>query len=243
LATKWGEAFKNQQKFYSHRSQIGHMIEVLYENKFYIAHIVELLNEHYFKVKLHLVEDIYLYFTPTSQYIFPFKWCELNSLALELPVDWCKDKCFNWDEYISLCNKNKTVFEDFLFVGADQSLFSSIIARHLTNICEKYKLGSYLECVNPLNLDEICIGQIRLRVRHLLFIKIYSNSEQNLFIFTQNSFDLFPIGWSEMNNYKNFVLPIEFQNFCVDKSYFRSDIEKIPYLVKFNGNFVMATLY
>jgi hypothetical protein len=64
LATKWGEAFKNQQKFYSHRSQIGHMIEVLYENKFYIAHIVELLNENYFKVKLHLVEDIYLYFTP-----------------------------------------------------------------------------------------------------------------------------------------------------------------------------------
>jgi hypothetical protein len=84
-------------------------------------------------------------------------------LTLELPVDWCKDKCFNWDEYISLCNKNKTVFDDFLYVGADQSLFSSIISRHLTNICEKYKLGSYLECVNPLNLDEICIGQIRLR--------------------------------------------------------------------------------
>ena len=244
------DLFKNQQKFpksYTHRFQIGHMIEVLYENKFYVAHIVELLKE-YFKVKLHTNNEIYVYFTPTSQHIFPIKWCEQNMLNLELPNKWPKEKgFFNWDEYIVLCNKKSELPENF-YVGADQSLFSLIISRHLTNICEKYKVGFYLECVNPLRPNEICIGQIKLRVKHLLFIKIFSNSsEENaeLYIFTQNSFDLFPCGWCEMNEYKNFVLPSHFNvqtsfsnNNCKDG--FRSDSDKIPYLMQFNGKFIFT---
>jgi hypothetical protein len=135
--------------------------------------------------------------------------------------------------------------KDF-YAGADQSLFSSIISRHLTNICDKYKIGSYLECVNPMNSNEICIGQIKLRVKHLLFIRIYSSSSSSssltsndihLNVFTQNSFDLFPVGWCEMNNYKNFLLPNHFKNKINQNEVYRSDLAKVPYLARFNGNY------
>ena len=240
------DLFKHQQKFYTHRFQVGHMIEVLYENKFYVASIVELLNEHYFKVKLHgrETDQVYLYFTPTSQFIFPIKWCEQNLLKLELPNDWHANKYFNWDNYISLCNKrNEMEIKDF-YIGADQSLFSSIISRHLTSICEKYKIGSYLECANPMNSNEICVGQIKLRVKHLLFIRIYSSSSSEnstiLNVFTQNSFDIFPIGWCEMNNYKNFILPIHFKNPVSKIDVYRFDLGKVPYLARFNGKFILS---
>ena len=237
------DLFKNQQKFYSHRFQIGHMFEVLYENMFYVAHIVELSNEHYFKVKLHVKErEIYLHFTSTSQNIFPFKWCEQNMLKLQLPHDWPTGKRFSWDDYIRFCNRtNEMEIKDF-YIGADQSLFSSITSCHLKNICEKYKIGSYLECVNPNNSNEICVGQIKLRVKHLLFIRIYSRDSadnEDLFslkIFTQNSFDLFPVGWCEMNNYKNFILPIHFtKEIITSKDVYRTDLNKVPYLARFSG--------
>ena len=88
------------------------------------------------------------------QSLCTFKWCEQNLLKLETPNDWPVNKCFHWDNYISFCNKkNEMEIKDF-YAGADHSLFSSIISRHLTNICDKYKIGSYLEILslNPFNL-------------------------------------------------------------------------------------------
>ncbi len=205
-----------------HHFKLNYLMECLYMNKFYVAKVIEILNDNCFKIELNskdlTINKTITFYSSNSTSLFPCKWCIQNNLKLETPLDWSyKEKSFDWDIYTDYLNK--TAMDKTYTQTTDLNLFNW--SRGLNQMSEKFQLGMYLECVDPEVANEneseeeknqiIRLGQIKAKLAHLLFIKIIRNysdfNEQfidNSFsIFTVDSYDLFPVGWCEMNNYYN----------------------------------------
>lgn len=183
-------------------------------NKFYAARVCEVQTDQYFLIELttknqKLHKKIIKFYMSTNvlSTLFPCKWCSKFNLSLEAPNDWTDGKKFDWDEYLRFMNSsNKLQFS----LTNDLSIFN--LLRSLNNLSDKFQVGSYLECVDfstkiKSKNDIVCLGQIKAKLAHLIFVKIVQRTEinenehLNLQIFAVDSLNLFPVGWCEMNNY------------------------------------------
>jgi hypothetical protein len=227
--------FKNQQKLAMHRFSPGQKVEVMYKNQYFMGTIVHLFDEFYFRVEIDILK-VSICCNSTSQNILPLKFCDQNDLKLEVDSNNSGNN-FDWDDYLSgekLRLRKELKMNSWIAI--DSTNFNSLTTRHVQNLCEKFKLGSYLECVNPFDASEILVGRIYRRVKHLLYI--YILNLEIIWVYTVNSYDLYPLGWCEMNNYNRFVVPIEIlknrEQFKINFD-LRRDIDSIPYLTQFKG--------
>ncbi|CAF0759207.1 unnamed protein product [Brachionus calyciflorus] len=196
----------------------NYLLEVLHENKFYVGCVQEVCNNEFLKVKLDSKEkhlnNLQLTFfidfkqrTKNTSFIYPCGWCRKNNLILQEPSDWCPGDKFDWEMYVKL--KSKEI--QFYLSGQNFSVLSPRSNTSL-NLCiqnqnEMFQLGQYLEVSLSKRDKWIYLGKIKAKLGNLLFIKIYSNKliESNkLYIFTNDSTYLYPIGWCQINNYEYF---------------------------------------
>lgn len=235
-----------------HHFRFNYLMECLFNNKFYIARVIEILNDNCFKIELDSndLKQTITFYSSNSTSLFPCKWCLQNNLKLELPTDWPLDKQFDWDLYIDNLNKTEQLFTQ----TTDINLFNW--SRNLNQLSDRFQLGMYLECVDPINrIDNqinsiIRFGQIRAKLAHLIFVKIirnYSNlteqlKDESFHIYTVDSLDIFPVGWCEMNSYYDdtqkhldyYKYPINLMNNdYLNQIEMRSDLLKFNYLSKF----------
>lgn len=230
--------------------RIGQLMECLYENKFYVAKVIECVNNDYFKIKINSknpkINDIILTFCLNKNLnfhqLFPCKWCSSNNLVLEPTFEWLSDEQFDWDVFMRVDGRG-----DF-YLTETQSVFNW--ARNLTQLSEKFKLGMYLECVLPNSAhgDEnetnglICLGQIKAKLNHLLFIKIFNGNKDKLYIFTIDSMELFPVNWCHLNNYSKFEMSFLKENLNFYQFEIRKDFSQIPYLSEYKSNFLLFSV-
>lgn len=256
------DVFKYQLKPTIHRFQIDFQLEILYKNRFYIGTIIELIGDLYFKIQVDSsnpeINRQTKVCSSLCQFIFPRGWCAKHGLTLEAPFNWPLDKKFDWKEYlkekipsnddntteaqvtISECSSSGEVSESESETQARQSknplnssMFSILESRQLVKQSEKFKIGSYLECVHPYKKDKICLVRIRNRIKHLLFIKF--DDCQNDFVILTTSLDIFPLGWCCMNNFEDFVCPEKFQKETIQEELEFRDLSGIKSLGCFNS--------
>ncbi len=215
----------NQQKFlYSQPNQIelrherqqyfklNHYLEFLYVNRFYAARVCEVQNDVYFKIQLTSKDTqingrIFKFYLTSNvlSSIFPCKWCAKLNLVLEPPADWLEaDSAFDWNTYIDRLNFKEQ--RSSFALTEDLAIFNW--QRSLNNLAEKFQVGAYLECVDTTakikaKNDLICLGQIRAKLAHLIFVKLIKRNcdQERLHVFSVDSTNIFPVGWCEMHNY------------------------------------------
>jgi len=247
-----------------HHFKRNYLMECLYKNKFYVAKVVEILNDNCFKIELDSFEmnKMITFYSSNSTSLFPCKWCKQNNLKLETPSGWPRDKPFDWDSYLAILNE-KSELKHTLTIELDLFNWS----RNLNQLSDRFQLGMYLECVDPSvettdsqENSVIRLGQIRAKLAHLIFVKIISNydsiSEQlrddSFCVYTVDSYDLYPIGWCEMNNYygdkqthlKFYKYPIHLSNQeYLKRIQMRSDLLHLNLLAKFKGNISSIYLF
>ena len=227
----------------------NHFLECLYKNKFYPAKVIETKAENCVKLqidsdKLSESEKIQTYHSNFNT-LFPCKWCLTNNIHLEKPSSWDINESFDWNIYIDKLKAFKPNSE-FNLVNETSGLNWS---KNLSQLAEKFQLGMYLECaVKQKDSEFVCLGQIKAKISHLIFVKLVKSGSEflnNLFIYSVDSIDLFPVGWCEMNNYyedkvsytKNYEVPInEIQNLNYD-FISRPDIDHKPYFKYFKSEF------
>ena len=213
--------------------KLNYYMELLYMNKFYICKVID-LNEKlfYFKIKIDSKNDnnnkiLTFYFnnninnsTSSNQFhnLFPCNWCSNNNLYIQPPSNWTDEsKIFDWDVYKTSLNENNA----YLTQTSDLPMFNW--SRNLYILGEKFQLGSYLEfselIEDNFELKEIHLAKIKAKIGHIIFVQpvTSSNDDENMFIFSCDSFNLYPVGWCEMNN---FHILNEFPNVKINDGHF-----------------------
>ena len=247
---------RNEQRL-SHL-KLNYLCECLYRNKFYVARVTQVLEDVYFKVELdtdHFLgkKVLKFYFNNSNNNnnlhaLFPCKWCCKNNQVLQRPSGWPQHQEFDWDIYVKSLDQTGIV----ACLSNDLALFNW--SRNLSQLCEKFQLGMFLECVDYDNEEHsvVRLGQIKAKLAHLIYVKIIENNrnqEENLRVFSVDSMDLYPVGWCEMNNYyentenhfKYYRYPYDFLDEATSKQIEsllnESTIVKIPYLSHLTSKF------
>ena len=190
----------------------NHLLEVLHENRFYIGCVSQVCNNELVRVRLDSgdpdIDGRELSFlvdfknkSKSSDLLYPCKWCERNNLVLAEPSGWLPGQKFDWEVY----TKNKCKDAQFYMSRHNAGFLSP---RNASNsLADNFKIGQYLEVALDKNDQWLHLAKIKALLGNLLFVKVYSKnilSKNKLYIFTSGSCDLYPVGWSQINNYRFF---------------------------------------
>ena len=254
---------RNEQRL-SHL-ELNYLCECLYRNKFYVARVTQVLQDVYFKVELDtdtfLEKKVLKFFfnnnsnnTYNLHVLFPCKWCSKNNQVLQRPSGWSSQQEFDWDIYVKNLGQTGIV----TYLASDLAFFNW--SRNLSQLCEKFQLGMYLECVDYDSVEHsaVRLGQIKAKLAHLIYVKIIETNEtqeESLRVFSVDSMDLYPVGWCEMNNYyentENHFKYYRYPNDFLDETTSKhiesllneSTIVKIPYLSHLTSKFSISTKF
>lgn len=195
----------------SHNFSVGMKLEAVHpQNRAEIcpASIIEVIDDKYFVVAIDdmtqkseaaveeededddsSTKELTWLATTAHPYIFPQGWAQSHNLKLTHPRGWISAKEeFDWDEYLEETKSTPTLFKND---------YSTIIASE-----NGFEIGMKLEVVNPENEHQICAATVANVTEHLIWIHLDSNDcFQPSVIFSLDSFDMFPVGWCETNNY------------------------------------------
>lgn len=190
----------------------NHLLEVLHDNSFHIGRVTEVCNGELVRVRLDSarpdLDGRELSFlvdfknkSKSSQLLYPCKWCERNNLALGEPSDWMPGQKFDWEMY----TKNKSKQTQLHMSRHNAGFLSPRNAS--SSLADNFKIGQFLEAALDKSDQWLYPAKIKAVLANLLFVKVYARnlpSKNKLYIFTSDSCDLFPLGWSQINNYKFF---------------------------------------
>lgn len=125
-------------------------------------------------------------------------------------------------------------------------------------LSDKFQIGMYLECVDPLNDSQIVLAKIFAKIEHVIFVKFIQNSHEfeandtlELQVYTIDSHDLFPIGWCELNSFYpdnlnktlNNVNSLDQNSNSNNRDLIRSDFKNIPLLSQFKSNYFQICFF
>ncbi|KAG8186556.1 hypothetical protein JTE90_020859 [Oedothorax gibbosus] len=117
-------------------------------------------------------------------YIFPINWAETNGLDLKTPKGY--ESKFLWNDYLKSNNAK----------AAPKEFFSE----HLTNA--EFQVSNKLEAADPFSLGDIKAATVVKVVDPLIWLHFDNEeSDQNTFIRSMKSFNMFPVGWCASNSY------------------------------------------
>lgn len=155
--------------------------------------------------------------------LFPCNWCNSNNLRLCPPSTTSSNnntsqqtdssRKFDWTEFETKMldsPTSATLPPGWLLYFTKSSDVHNLFNWSRTisqNAAEKFSVGAYLECADPeYNGDVVCLAQIKARVEHLIFVELLYRrrkeaATRQLYVFSVDSCDLFPLGWAEMNNF------------------------------------------
>ncbi|KAK7055031.1 hypothetical protein SK128_027429, partial [Halocaridina rubra] len=184
----------------THSFKVGMLLEAVHPFKPFsieLGIITKVTDDKYFEITMQPLngESVSWLTSSNDPLILPTGFCKEHGLKLAPPNDWNENRDFNAEDYAKYLNLSI----------ADSGLFRE------HNACgvKAFEVDHRLECVHPINTDQICFASVIKICGHLLVLKLDSESDFLPIFRSAMSQDIFPMGWCHANNY-SLQLPIHF---------------------------------
>lgn len=184
------EILEDQIKIEPHHFVEGWVLEAVHPktlSAIYPALVKRVVNEYFFTVELILEnceEPVQMCCHAGSLNIFPVGWCTDN----DIPLSSTGGTDFQWQKFLE---KNPAE-------PASESAFKTVPDKELHG----FEPGMKLEAVNPCQMGQVCVATITKVMDGVMWLCLDHNpSSASEYIVPVDTYDVFPIGWCESNNY------------------------------------------